>query len=115
MLCYTEEYSNQKPTDPIELRIYPGAAADFTLYEDEGDTYNYEKRQYATIPIHWNDATHTLTIGERSGSFPGMLEKRVSNVIFVKENHGADVESSGSPDQVVQYSGKCRSLSGKLA
>src|SRR5439155_6048612 len=60
-----EEYSNQKPADPIELRVYPGADGDFTLYEDEGDTYNYEKGKYATIPIHWNDATRTLTIGER--------------------------------------------------
>jgi len=100
-----EDYSNQKPADPIELRVYPGADGDFTLYEDEGDTYNYEKGQYATIPIHWNDGTHTLTIGERKGSFAGMLQKRRFNIIFAKQNHGAGIEPSPEPNQVVEYSG----------
>jgi len=108
-----EEYSNQKPADPIELRVYPGADGDFTLYEDEGDTYNYEKGKYATIPIRWNDATHMLTLGERKGSFPGMLEKRTFNVVFVKENRGIGIEPALSPDQVVQYSGQLLSLSPK--
>ena len=35
-----EEWSTQKPADPIELRIYPGADGDFTIYEDENDTYH---------------------------------------------------------------------------
>jgi len=107
-----EEYSNQKPADPIELRVYPGADGDFTLYEDEGDTYNYEKGKYSTIPIHWNDATHTLTIGERKGSFTGMLESRRFNVTFVQENAGAGVESS-TPDQTVEYSGKEASITAR--
>jgi alpha-D-xyloside xylohydrolase len=100
-----EEYSNQKPADPIELRVYPGADGDFTIYEDEGDTYNYEKGQYATIPIHWNDTTHTLTVGARKGSFSGMLETRRLNVIMVGENHGAGIEPPSAPDQAVEYSG----------
>jgi alpha-D-xyloside xylohydrolase len=101
-----EEYSNQKSTNPIELRVYPGADGDFTLYEDENDTYNYEKGKYATIPIHWNDATHTLTIGERKGSFPGMLESRKFLVLFVRDSNGVGVEPALSPDQVIEYSGK---------
>ena len=70
-----EEWSTEKPADPIELRIYRGADADFTLYEDENDSYNYEKGIYATIPLHWDDAKQTLTIGDRKGQFPGMLRK----------------------------------------
>ena len=100
-----EEYSNQKPADPIELRVYPGADGDFTLYEDEGDTYNYEKGKYTTIAIHWNDATRTLTIGDRRGSFPGMLAIRTFNVAFVREGHGAGIEPSRATDQVIHYSG----------
>ena len=61
----------EKPADPIELRIYPGADGDFTLYEDENDNYNYEKGVYATIPLHWDDKAQTLTIGDRKGQFPG--------------------------------------------
>jgi alpha-D-xyloside xylohydrolase len=100
-----EEYSNQKPADPIELRIYPGADGEFTLYEDEGDTYNYEKGKYATIPIRWNDATHSLTIGERKGSFPGMLESLTFNVIIAEKGRPSGIEPALAPDREIQYSG----------
>jgi alpha-D-xyloside xylohydrolase len=100
-----EEYSEQKPADPIELRVYPGADGHFTLYEDENDTYNYEKGKYATIAIRWNDANHTLTIGKRSGSFPGMIANRTFYVVLVKENRGIGVEPSQDPDLKVEYSG----------
>ncbi len=87
-----EEYAKQEPLDSLELRVYPGADGDFTLYEDEGDTYNYEKGKYATIPIHWNDSTQTLTIGERKGSFPGMIESRAFNVVIVGEEVSASTK-----------------------
>jgi alpha-D-xyloside xylohydrolase len=101
-----EEYSNQKPADPIELRVYPGADGSFTLYEDENDTYHYEKGTYTTIPIQWNDSTRTLTVSTRKGSFPGMLDSRTFRVVFVSDNHGGGVESGASPDQTIQYSGR---------
>jgi alpha-D-xyloside xylohydrolase len=106
-----EEWFDQKPADPIELRIYPGADAELTLYEDENDTYNYEKGVYATIPIHWNDAKQILTIGGRKGSFPGMLTDRVFNVVVVRENHGVGVEPEGAADKTVRYSGTPVSVS----
>jgi len=101
-----EEWSTEKPEDPMELRIYRGADGDFTIYEDENDTYDYEKGAYATIPLHWNDAARTLTIGERKGSFPGMLENRTFRVVFVRENHGVGVNAADEVDKVVQYAGK---------
>src|SRR6202040_4116407 len=64
------QYSGEKPADPMELRVYQGADSSFTLYEDEGDSYRYEKGAYATIPIRWNNASKTLTIGDRAGEFP---------------------------------------------
>jgi alpha-D-xyloside xylohydrolase len=100
------EWSTEKPADPIELRIYPGADGDFTLYEDENDNYNYEKGAYATIPLHWDNAAHTLTIGDRKGQFPGMIENRTFRVVFVRENHGVGVNAADEADKVVQYSGK---------
>jgi alpha-D-xyloside xylohydrolase len=100
------QYAAEKPADPIELRVYRGANGDFTLYEDENDTYNYEKGVYATIPMHWDDAKQTLTIGDRQGKFPGMLEKRTFRVVFVGENHGTGVGQSEKADKVVEYRGK---------
>ncbi|MBP5392270.1 MAG: DUF5110 domain-containing protein [Bacteroidaceae bacterium] len=70
------QYVGEKVWDNLELRVYPGADASFTLYEDEGDNYNYEKGVFSTIPISWNERTKTLTIGERKGSYPGMIKKR---------------------------------------
>jgi alpha-D-xyloside xylohydrolase len=99
------EWSTQKPADPIELRIYPGADGDFTLYEDENDNYNYEKGVHATIPLHWDSTKSTLTIGDRKGEFPGMLKQRTFRVVFVHENHGVGVGATDEADKVVQYSG----------
>jgi alpha-D-xyloside xylohydrolase len=105
------QYSSEKPADPIELRIYPGANGSFTLYEDEGDNYNYEKGKHATIPISWNDARHTLEIGKRAGEFPGMLAKRTFNVVWVAKDHGAGIASTEKPDAVVHYDGKAVKIS----
>jgi alpha-D-xyloside xylohydrolase len=99
------QYSNEKPANPIELRIYPGANGSFTLYEDEGDSYRYEKGVYAMIPFAWDDAAKTLTIGPRQGDFPGMLKERTFNVVLVKNTHGNGIAVAGTPDQVVKYSG----------
>jgi alpha-D-xyloside xylohydrolase len=100
-----EEWSTEKPEDPIELRIYRGANGDFTIYEDENDNYNYEKGAYATIPLHWDDTSHTLTIGERTGQFPGMLQNRSFHLVFVGDNHGVGVNPTEEADKVVPYSG----------
>ena len=105
-----KQWSTEKPEDPIELRIYRGADGDFTLYEDENDGYNYEKGVYATIPLHWDDAKQTLTIGERKGTFPGMLMERRFQLVFVRENHGAGITAESKPDQVVTYSGRQTSV-----
>jgi alpha-D-xyloside xylohydrolase len=100
------EWAAEKPADPIELRVYRGADGAFTLYEDENDTYDYEKGVYATIPITWNEGKQTLTIGERNGTFPGMLPNRTFQVVFVKERHGTGATSTQQPDKTVQYSGQ---------
>jgi alpha-D-xyloside xylohydrolase len=100
------QYAAEKSADPIELRIYRGANGSFTLYEDENDTYNYEKGAYATIPFSWDDVSHILTIGDRTGTFPGMLEKRTFRVVFVSENHGVGSALTENTDKTVQYSGK---------
>jgi len=101
-----EEWSTEKPADPIELRVYRGADGDFTLYEDENDSYNYEKGAYVTIPLHWDDVKQVLTLGDRKGQFPGMLQSRVFRVVFVGENHGVGISQVEKPDKSVPYSGK---------
>ncbi|MGB8030493.1 MAG: glycoside hydrolase family 31 protein [Terracidiphilus sp.] len=106
----TMEYATQKPEDPIELRVYPGANGSFTLYEDENDNYNYEKNAYATIPIAWNDTSRTLTFGSRSGDYPGMVKDRTFAIVVVRPSHGTGLTMTLQPDQIVHYSGNSESV-----
>ena len=76
------QYVGEKAWDNLELRLYPGADGSFTLYEDEGDNYNYERGIYATITFTWNDRVRTLTIGQRQGEYPGMLATRQFTIVL---------------------------------
>ena len=96
----------QQANDPIELRAYPGADGEFTLYEDQGDTYNYEKGAYATILFRWNDWNHVLTIAQREGTYPGMPRSLTFNIVFVQKDHGTEVEQTRTPDSTVIYDGR---------
>ena len=99
------QYSTATPCDPIEIRVYQGADGAFTLYEDENDNYDYETGMYATIPLTWHDSTKTLSIGARSGTFPGMLTSRTFDVVFVSQGHGTGIAPTATPDQTVTYVG----------
>jgi alpha-D-xyloside xylohydrolase len=103
------EWSDELPADEIRLYVYAGADADFTLYEDDGLTYAYEKGAYSTILIHWDDASRCLTVGARNGSFPGMPDKRTFHVVVVDPAHpqAYDPDAEGF---VVDYQGDFVSL-----
>jgi alpha-D-xyloside xylohydrolase len=89
------QYTTEKAWDNLDIVVYPGANAEFTLYEDEGDNYNYEKGIYSTITFKWNDKAGVLTIDKRQGSFPGMLTTRKFNV-----------KIAGSTAKSITYNGK---------
>jgi alpha-D-xyloside xylohydrolase len=99
------EYAAQNPSGPIELRIYRGADGQFDLYEDAGDSYDYEKGQHSVIPIRWNDSAGVLTIGGRQGSFPGMVEKHTFRIVVVKSGHGIGGEVTTAADKEITYEG----------
>jgi len=92
--------------DPVEVRIYGGKDASFELYEDSGDGYAYERAARATIHFQWNDRRRMLSIGDRSGSFPGMLAKRTFHIVLVKPGHGVGSESTAAADRVITYDGR---------
>jgi alpha-D-xyloside xylohydrolase len=88
------QYTGEKPADPLELRVYRGADGAFTLYEDEGDNYNYEHGAFATIRFAWDDRARTLTIAARQGSFPGMLQERTIRIVDVSAEAGGGIEAA---------------------
>ena len=103
------QYATEK-NDPIEIRIYPGDNGEFTLYEDENDNYNYEKGIYSTITFSWDDEKKVLNIGERKGSFPGMLNERTFNFVLVNEKQGVGINTSLFNNKVLKYLGNGTSI-----
>ena len=93
------QYSSEKSWENLDIIVYPGADAEFTLYEDEGDNYNYEKGAYATIQMKWNDKAKTLTIGKRNGAYKGMIQQRQFNVKVI-----------GGKDKTVTYKGAAQTV-----
>lgn len=100
------QYSTEKKWDNLDICVYPGADGEFTLYEDEFDNYNYEKGMFSTIRFHWNDATRTLTIDNRTGEFPHMLKKRNFCITLMQPGKQSAETVTMKPDKKVTYSGK---------
>jgi alpha-D-xyloside xylohydrolase len=100
------QYATEKKWDDLELRIYPGADGAFVLYEDENDNYNYERGQYSEIRFSWNDKKKQLTIADRTGKHPGMLEKRIFRIVLVNEKQGIGDQPSAGDVLKVEYEGK---------
>ncbi|MFI0429581.1 TIM-barrel domain-containing protein [Mariniflexile sp. HMF6888] len=98
------QYALEKKADDMEIRIYPGADGEFTLYEDEGDNYNYEKGLYTTITFKWDDIKRTLNISDCQGEFPGMLKKRQFRLVLVNKKTGVGLNES-NPVKTVTYKG----------
>jgi alpha-D-xyloside xylohydrolase len=100
------QYAEEKKWDELEIRAYPGTNGKFVLYEDENDNYNYEKGIYSTITFSWDDKRKTLTISDRNGSFPGMLDSRKFNIVVVTGNKGGGENMTAQPDKQITYDGK---------
>ena len=99
------QYSTEQRWDSLEVRIYPGANGTFTLYEDEFDNYNYEQGKYTQIPFSWNEATRELTIGNRQGSYDGMIQNRKFAIVLVDSQTGIGPEQSNRISKIIEYNG----------
>jgi alpha-D-xyloside xylohydrolase len=98
------QYATQS-IDPLEIRIDRGQDGAFTLYEDEGDSYDYEDGQSSLIPFTWDDSDKKLTIGARTGSYNGMPASRTFKIVWVGSDHGTGVDVTAAADQTVTYDG----------
>jgi alpha-D-xyloside xylohydrolase len=99
------QFTSERPADTITLYVYTGANGHFSIYEDEDINYNYEKGSFSQIPITYSEATQTLSIGKRQGSFPGMLQKRTFQIVWVSKETPKALDFNQQVDAVVQYSG----------
>lgn len=99
------EYVDEKLPESITLYVYAGQNGAFTIYEDEGVNYNYEKGKYSMIPLTYDEASRTLVIGDRQGEYPGMLKSRVFNVVVVDKNNPKAFDANAKGVEV-KYAGK---------
>jgi alpha-D-xyloside xylohydrolase len=104
------QYTNEKPADPITLYVYTGANAAFTLYEDEGTNYNYEKGAFSQIVIAYNESSRTVTVGNRNGSYNGMLADRTFRIVTITPNSAKALNFNQKADKIIKYSGKSLSI-----
>jgi alpha-D-xyloside xylohydrolase len=100
------QHTAEKLDAPITLYVYRGANGSFDLYEDDGLSYAYEKGEFSRIPIRYDDASGTVSIGTRSGDFPGMVTTRTFNVRWIApgEANAADLDTAS--DASLTYSGQ---------
>jgi alpha-D-xyloside xylohydrolase len=99
------QYATEKPADTLELRIYQGADGQCTLYEDENDNYHYEQGHYSVIPITYHDSSKQLIIGARQGTFTGMSQNKIFNIVWVDRGKGIGIDSPVKFDRVIHYHG----------
>ncbi|HLP08155.1 MAG TPA: TIM-barrel domain-containing protein [Opitutaceae bacterium] len=101
-----QQFSDEKLDGPIDLRIYPGADADYTLYEDDGVSNAYTEGARATVSLHWDERKQTLTFGARAGSFPEMSVKRTFRIVWVRPGCGVGDETTAAPDASIDFAGQ---------
>jgi alpha-D-xyloside xylohydrolase len=106
------KWAMEKPDDPITLTVYTGANGSFTLYDDDGLTNGYERGLSSRIPLRWDEATRTLTIGAREGTFPGMLAERTFAIVFVSPQKPVGFSFAPVVDQTLRYSGDALTVRG---
>ena len=105
-----KQYAAEETEQPWEIRIYPGADGSYSVYEDEGINYNYEKGQFSTFDLKWNDSDKTLTISDRKGSFAGMKERMAFNIVIVTPESGTGIYQPKVNKSIV-YEGKSMVIS----
>ena len=92
----------EKQDSPLELRIYPGADGQLTLYDDDGLTYRYEQGQRSKVGIAWNEKTGTLTLGARQGTYQNMPSQQQLHVRLLRGQQWSEKD--------VTYTGRALSV-----
>ena len=100
------EWSDQKPEDDLLILVYSGADAAFTLYQDDGLTYAYEKGECSKIALSWNEEEKTLEIGRREGSYKNMPKDIKFRVVVVGNDKPFAFDGDAPGMQEVNYTGE---------
>lgn len=105
-----QQYVDEQPDAPLTLEVYTGADGSFSLYEDAGRDYGYERGEFSRIPLTWDEKRGELRIGARQGSYPGMQATREIRVRFVDGPRDGVGELEPAADVTIRYTGKAATV-----
>ena len=100
------QFTGNNSHAPLTLNVYTGANGSFSLYEDDGVSRQYLNGKHSRIPINWNEATKTLAVGEREGSYAGMAGSRTINVRWMKPRTARVLTFDAKADATITYEGR---------
>ena len=95
-----KQYVDQPVDAPLALVVYPGADGAFSLYEDDGKTFDYRKGEFMRIEMAWRDADRRLTLSLARGSKMRPPLKRAIEVRVAGEKGTKRISFEGKPVQV---------------
>jgi alpha-D-xyloside xylohydrolase len=100
------QYAGEKKAGPITVHVYGGKDAEFTLYEDEGVNYDYEKGKYSAIVFKYDEASKTVTVEDRKGRFDATLKPRIFYVEMIGKDKPATLDFERKVNKMVKYKAK---------
>ncbi|MCD9032793.1 DUF5110 domain-containing protein [Luteimonas sp. Y-2-2-4F] len=100
-----QQYVDEQPGAPLTIEVYTGADGRFSLYEDAGRDYGYERGEFSRIPLDWDEARGELSIGARAGAYPGMPAEREIRVRWIDGPRGDNGALEPAADAVLRYDG----------
>lgn len=89
------QYAQEITSRPVQLHIYKGADSEFTLYEDDGETFNYEKGLYSSIKMIWSDEEERLVLEKEEGSYHKDLKRHFQIILQGEQLRSKDVIYTG--------------------
>ena len=63
-----KQYTAEPVDEPLTLQVHPGADGAFTLYEDDGASFAYERGDFMRVAMQWDDRQRRLTLRLADGS-----------------------------------------------
>jgi alpha-D-xyloside xylohydrolase len=104
------QFTGNDSHSPLTLNVYTGANGSYSLYEDDGVSRQYLHGKWSRIPVRWNEATRTLTIGRREGSFSGMAGTRTINIRWLRPRIAQALDLDGKADVTISYDGRPKAV-----